>query len=339
MVQFARIAAGSVAGVALLTAAKPLPRPTAKPATTVTAPRATGLTFKYRITSTAQDKKQREARSIYATVRIADGNVRMDYLEGMTPMGKKGGYVIVKGEPAQFIIVDPNEKQAMIMSAELMGSGLGAMANNPMLKISYSDQSFRFQDMGAGEPILGYKTRKVRTFYTSTVETKVLMMNNKVTTTDTSDQWIASGVKMDAGSLEKWSKSFASGVKSTNAELAAQMAKYQNEYGKTGMALKTVTYSTAVDKKGKATVDTLTMDVTELSNGPIDLSIYEVPADYKVTDLQQAINGMKAQADSAAKADDEKDGKKDDKKKDEKPSAKDALKQGLGGMFKKKPPV
>lgn len=87
MVQFARIAAGSVAGVALLTAAKPLPRPTAKPATTVTAPRATGLTFKYRITSTAQDKKQREARSIYATVRIADGNVRMDYLEGMTPMG------------------------------------------------------------------------------------------------------------------------------------------------------------------------------------------------------------------------------------------------------------
>jgi hypothetical protein len=339
MVQLARLAAGTLAGVALLSAAKPLPRHPITLTSPVAAPRATGLTFKYRITSSAQDKKQREARSLFATVRIAEGNVRMDYLEGMTPMGKKGGYMVMKGDPAQFIMVDPNEKQAMIMSAELMGSGLGAMANNPMLKIAFSDQSFRYQDQGAGETILGYKTRKVRTVYTSTVETKVLMMNTKVTTTDTSDQWIATGIKMDPGSMERWSKSFASGVKSTNPELAAQMAKYQEEYGRTGMALKSVTYSTAVDKKGKATVDTLTMEVTELQNGPIDMSIFDVPSDYKVTDLSQMAAGMKASMDSAAKADEDKDSKKDEKKKEEKPSAKDALKSGLGGLLKKKPPM
>ena len=265
----------ATAGVALLSAAVATP-PAPAPAS------ANGVSFKYRVTSTATDKRQREARAMYASVRIADGNIRMDYLEGTTPMGKRGGYVIVKGEPAQFIVVNPNDKEAMIMSADLFGSGLGAMLNNPMIKISFSGQTFNYQDMGAGEPILGFQTRKVRTFMTNTVETKVLMMNNKVTTTDTSDQWIATGIALDQSSFEKWARSFATGIKSTNPDLASQMEKFQSEYGKTGMALKSVTYSTAVDKKGKATVDTVTMEVTELTTGAIDAGVFEVPAEYKV---------------------------------------------------------
>lgn len=278
----------ATAGVALLSAALPAPkraRPEA-PVAAITPANAiaiaNGVSFKYRVTSTATDKRQREARAMYASVRIADGNIRMDYLEGTTPMGKRGGYVIVKGEPAQFIVVNPNDKEAMIMSADLFGSGLGAMLNNPMIKISFTGQTFNYQDMGAGEAILGYPTRKVRTFMTNTVETKVLMMNNKVTTTDTSDQWIATGIALDASSFEKWARSFATGIKSTNPDLAAQMAKFQSEYGKSGMALKSITYSTAVDKKGKATVDTITMEVTELTTGAIDASVFEVPAEYKV---------------------------------------------------------
>lgn len=275
MLTVARTITLATACAALLGAALPEPGQSA--------PAANGVSFKYRVTSTSADKRQREARAMYANVRIADGNIRMDYLEGTTPMGKRGGYVIVKGEPAQFIVVNPNDKEAMIMSADLFGSGLGAMLNNPMIKISFTGQTFNYQDMGAGEPILGYPTRKVRTFMTNTVETKVLMMNNKVTTTDTSDQWIATGIALDPSSFEKWARSFATGIKSTNPELAAQMAKYQSEYGKTGMALKSVTYSTAVDKKGKATVDTITMEVTELTTGPIEASVFEVPAEYKVS--------------------------------------------------------
>jgi hypothetical protein len=337
MVQLARLTAGTVAGLSLLTAAKPLPRPVAKPVVPVAAPRAAGLTFKYRITSSSADKKQRDARSYYTNVQIAGGNVRMDYIEGMNPMGKKGGYIIIKGEPAQFIIVSPDDKQAMIMGADLFGSGLGAMMNNPMMKVSFSGQSFRYEDKGAGESILGYRTRKVRTISTSTVETKMMMMSNKTTTTDTADLWIASGIKIDQASLEKWGKSFANGMKSTNPELAEQMAKFQAEYGKTGMALKSITYSTAVDKKGKATVDTVSMEVTDLQTGMIDAGIFEVPSDFKVTDMSQMVADMKSATDSAKKGDDDKD-KKD--KKDEKPtSAKDAIKAGIGGMFKKKPPM
>lgn len=328
MAMTARIALGAVAGALLLSAAKPAPRPVVKPAP------AAGLTFKYRITSTAEDKKQRELRGMLATVRIQDGNIRMEYTEGLSPLGQKGGYTIVKGDPAQFIIVSDKDKQAMVMGADLFGSGMGALLNNPMIKITTSGQSFRFKDMGAGEPILGYKTRRVRTYSTSTLETRVLMMNNKITTSDSSDQWIASGIALDASSFERWAKTFASGVKSANPELAAELQKYTNEYGKAGMALKTISWSNQTDKKGKTISDTLTMEVTDLQPGAIDPAMFEVPANYQIIDMSKAIADAKAEQEAAK-------GEKDEKsdKKEEKPTAKDALKQGLGGLLKKKPPV
>lgn len=321
-------------GATLLTAARPLPPKTSKPSPT--SPRATGASFKYRMTSSSDDKRTREAKTMFADVRLQDGNIRMDYLEGVTPMGQKNGYVIVQGETGKFIVVNPKDKQAMVMTADAFGSGMGALMNNPMLKMTMSNTSFRYKDMGAGENILGYKTRRVRTWYTSTMELKAMMMpDQKMVTSDSSDQWIATGI--DLGSpknMEQWAKSFASGVKTTNPELAAELKKYTNEYGKSGMALRTITWSTMTDKKGKVTADTIKMDVTEIKTGDIDPAVFEVPKGYEVMDLSQMMAGIGDKMDSIKAA----EGGKEEKK-EEKPSAKDALKKGLGGLLKKKPPV
>jgi hypothetical protein len=309
-------AAVLVGGSMLLVAAKPV------------TPRATGVTFKYRITSATNDKK-----GTLANVSMQDGNIRMDYVEGTTPMGQKNGYVIVQGETGKFIIVNPKDKQAMVMTADAFGSGMGALMNNPLLKMTMSNTSFRFKDMGAGEAILGYKTRKVRTYYTSTMEMKAMMMpDQKIVSNDSSDQWIASIDLGSPKSMETWAKSFASGVKSTNPSLAAEMQKYTNEYGRTGMALKTISWSTQTDKKGKVTADTLVMEVTDLKKGDIDVALFEIPKGYEVVDLSQMMAGISEKMDSINAAE---GGKKEEKK----PSAKDALKSGLGGFLKKKPPV
>lgn len=323
--------AGATAAIVLLAAARPV-----TPSAAATA-RARGVSFKYRITSSSSDKRTREAKTMYADVRMADGNVRMDYLEGVTPTGQKDGYVIIQGETGRFIVVSPKDKQAMVMTADGFGSGLGALMNNPMLKVTMSNTSFRFKDLGAGEPILGYKTRKVRTWYSSTMEFKAMMMpDQKIVSNDSSDQWIATG--MDVGgqrNLEQWARSMASGVKSTNPELAAELKKYTAEYGRSGMALKSVTWSTQTDKKGKVTADTIMMDVTELKAGEIDAAVFEIPAGYAVTDMTQ-IMASNAQTMDSLKADADKKGQKDEEKK---PTAKDAIKSGLGGLLKKKPPV
>ena len=121
--------------------------------------RASGVTFSSRVTSSSADKKVRETSSSLSTVRMQDGNIRMDYIEGVTPMGQKNGYVIVQGEAGRFVIVNPKDKQAFVMSADGFGSGLGALMNNPIMKVTMTNTSFHFKELGAGEPILGYKTR------------------------------------------------------------------------------------------------------------------------------------------------------------------------------------
>jgi len=318
----------AIAGTVLMIAAKPMPRPPVPTA------RATGVTFKYRITSTNADKRQREARTMFADVRMQDGNVRMDYLEGMTPTGAKNGYTLVQGNGSKFIIVVPKDKKAMVMTAEGFGSGLGALMNNPMLKMTVSDASFRYKDLGAGETILGYRTRKVRTWYSSTMEFKVMMMpDQKIVSNDSSDQWIATGLDFGQENLQAWARSFASGVKSSSPALAAELEKYTAEYGRTGMALKSVTYMTQTDKKGTVTVDTVAMEVTELKTGPIAASVFEVPKDYEVVDVSQMMAGV------SDKMENEKAASGDKKAEDKMSTAKDALKKGLGGLLKKKPPV
>jgi len=293
-------------------------------------PRASGITFNYRVTSTSDDKRRREASSMYATVRMQDGNIRMDYVEGMTPLGKKDGYVLIQGDAQKFVVVNPKDKQAMVMTADGFGSGLGALMNNPMLKMTISNTSFRFKDLGAGETMLGYKTRKVRTWYSSTMELKAMMMpDQKIVSNDSSDQWIAQ-IDIGQGSFEQWAKSFGSGVRSTNPELAEQLKAYNSEYGRKGMPLKTVTWSSQTDKKGKVTTDVMTMEVTDLKAGDIDASVFEIPKGYEVVDLTKMMADAKASMDSANAA-----GGKNGKG-EEKPSAKDALKKGLGGLIKKK---
>ena len=317
-----------VVGVVGVAGARPTHR--TSPAST----RATGITFTSRTTSASADKRAREATANLTTVRMQDGNVRMDYTEGMSPSGKKGGYVLVQGESGRFYIVDAKDKTALLMTADGMGSGMGAMLNNPMLKMTISNASFRFRDLGAGESILGYKTRKVRTYYSSTIETKVLMMTNKMQIADSTDQWIAN-VDFDPRNLEIFAKSFSSGVKSTNPDLAIEMAKYTKEYGRTGLALKRVTWSTRTDKKGNVTGDTVTTEVSDLKTGALDASIFEIPKDYQVTDMTQIGAELKAAMDSA-NADSSKGTKKADKKDDKPQSAGDAIKAGIGGLFGRK---
>jgi hypothetical protein len=163
-----------------------------------------------------------------------------------------------------------------------------------------------------------------------------IMPDQKIVSSDSSDQWVATGIDLGSPkSMDAWARSFASGAKSTNADVAAEMTKYTNEYGRGSMALKSVTWSSQTDQKGKVTTDVTTMEVTELKKGDLDAALFEVPKGYEVVDMSKLMAELGEMMDSA-NADAAKNGEKKDEKK---PSAKDALKSGLGGFLKKKPPM
>lgn len=300
---------------------------------------ASGLTFTYTVVSTSSDKRVKESRDMVATVRLQGGNARVDFPNGKDPMGRKGGYMLITSSPPQLAMVSDKEKSVMIMDPTAMGTGLGAIANNPMMKMTVSNARWSYKDLGVGEVIQGYKTRHVRIYSGSDMEMKVLGMTNKSSTSDSSDQWITTGVEVDEEAMAAWGKSFTSGLKSTNPEMAAEFAKYQKDITRRGLTLRSTTWSTVTDGKGKVTTDVVTMEVSDLKSGAIDEAIFKIPEGYQVTNLGETMKGMQASMDSAKKADAEKDKDKEKDKKDAKPqSPGDLVKAGLGGMFKKKPP-
>ncbi len=307
-------------------------------AATPARPRASGLTFTYRVTSTSTEKRIKEARDMTATVRLQSGNARMDFTDGKGPMGQKGGYILITSTPPQFAIISDKDKSVMVMDPAAFGSGFGALMNNPMMKFTISNARWSFKDLGAGEVIQGYRTRHVRVYSGSEMEMKVLGMTNKSITNDSSDQWIASVVDVDEEAMAAWGKSFTTGLKSTNPEMAAEFARYQKEYSRKGMVLKSTTWSNVTDGKGKTTSDVITMEATDIKNGAIDPSVFKFPEGYQVTNLGEAMKAAQASADSAKKADGDKDKDKEKDKDKKVQSPGDLVKAGLGGMFKKKPP-
>ncbi len=312
-------------GIGALTAARPI------------TPRAGGLTFTQTIISSSRDKRTKEARDMVSTVRMQGGNVRMDYAPGKGPMGQKDAYILITAEPPQFAIVNSKEQQVTVMDASMFGSGMGAMMNNPMMKVIVSNAKWSYKDLGTGDMLQGYKTRHVRIYSGSDVEVKIMGTSNKTSTADSSDQWIAQGIDADESAMSAWGKSFASGMKSTNAEMAAEFAKYEKQIGRNGMALKSTTWSTVTDGKGKVTSDTISMEVTDLKKGSIDASVFKMPDGYQVVNLSESLKAANASLDSAKKAGADKDKEKEKDKSKEKPTSPgDLVKAGIGGMFGKK---
>lgn len=250
-----------------------------------------GVTFSYKVTSSRKDQKGAPPSSYLSTIRMAGGNVRMDYTDGVNPMMGKDGYMVIRGDDERIALVNAKEKQVMVMDAAALGTGFGAMMNNPMLKLSFKDQSFSYQDLGAGETILGNRTRRFRTTQKYTIELRVVGMRRSSTEESVTDQWIASDLKgVDERAMRRWAKSFGSGVKVTNAELAAQMEKFMKET-KGGLALRSVVVSTRNDGK-KTETDTTTMEIVDLKNASMDAAIFTWPESYAVVDMGQVFAGV-----------------------------------------------
>lgn len=283
-----------------LTLALALAGAAAAPPLAASAAAQNGLTFGYRVQSAAGARRAggEPAPDMVATVRIAGTNARMDFREGGTPMTKEGGYILIRGADKTMVLVNAKDRQAMIVGAEGLGTAAGAMTNNAMVKVATRDQRFAFEDLGPGERILGYPTRRVRTTWGGATEVRVLGRKSTTTESSSSESWIATRIEgADAEALRGWSKAFGAGIRRFNPDLARQMTDYERQFGN-GLALRSVVVTTSTDDKGKTVTDTVRMEVTELSRARLDPSIFEVPKDYAVADMRE----MGAAMDSLSRA-------------------------------------
>ena len=300
-----------------------------------------GATFSYRIQSSGATPEARGAAGAgdaLATVRMAGANVRVDFQAGGLATARPGSYMLVRGAEQQFVLVNTRDRQAMVMSADGLGSGFGALTNNGLVKMTMRDPHFAFEDLGAGERVLGYPTRRVRVHNSSTMEVRVLGRTQRSIDSSTSELWIAQRpAGLDAAALAGWARAFGGGVRRTNPELELQTADYQRRYGD-GLALRTVVVSRHADDRGRVRVDTVRSEVTELTRGRIDPAVFAVPADYQTLDTRQ----VAAAVDSARRANGDTGSLGGAMRKAANESVRDnataSVKSAVGGLFRRRRP-
>ncbi len=294
---------------------------------------ASGVTFTYKMS--AMGGSAPSVPRIESVVRMSPDGIRMDYQDAgkaANPMAGKNGYMVIRGSPPTFAIVNTEKKQVLVMSAGALGGGLGALTNNPLVRMKTSNETFKYEVVGDGPEILGYKTRHIRLTTGQTMEMRVLFKNEKSTSSTVMDSYVAD-IGLDDRIAKVWTKSFSSGLQTTNPDLLTEIDKYAAEVAK-GVTLRSDMVTTTKDSKGTRT-DSMRVEVIDLKKGDIDKSIFENPAGYEVVDMTAAAEAATAKVDSANKA----EGKQAaDSAKQE--SAGDAVKQGLKGMnpFKRKKP-
>jgi hypothetical protein len=134
----------------------------ASAATAAAADDGDGFHFTYRGTATTTGgpvQGSQTPRDYSATVRIRGGKARVDFASEMGRVMRKGSYMLVDAASRQVMIVLPEEKRIITMDS---AGGSLTKAMRGVMTMAVTDTSSRVEDLGAGETVLGFTTRKYR---------------------------------------------------------------------------------------------------------------------------------------------------------------------------------
>jgi hypothetical protein len=265
-------------------------------------PRVDGVRFTWKVTSSAADDASRAAAPPSMSVTVAGDKLRTEQLEAR-PGTSPGAYSLIDASTGTTTMVDPALKQALVIDTK-GGAGLASAAGGLGTKFDISDISSSVADLGAGESLLGRSTHKYHISRSYVVTLSILGRKSTTRQQDEVDAWITN----DFAGQRAFEELGRVLVRST-AMLGGNAGKKLREDADKmpqGVPLKQVVTTTSTSDKGEARTTTTTMEMTELTPGSFDASLFEVPAGYQVVDLNAQLAEaskavQKAKADCEAK--------------------------------------
>jgi hypothetical protein len=203
---------------------------------------------------------------------------RIEWEGGRGPAAGKGYMLTTDGGQTVFM-VNPEEKTYMKWDIEKMLQGVGGVMDQmkTLMQVKVTDHSVDKVADEAGPAMLGYPTHHYKFVTRMTTETTIF--GRKQTNTSTNEQEVWTTTKIEAPGFAIWRKlqSQKTGMAEVDKLVEAERAK-----GIKGIPLKSV-LSTA-GARGRI-VKTVT-EVTEITKGGIDGSVFEIPKDYKEETLE-----------------------------------------------------
>lgn len=210
---------------------------------------------------------------------------RMEFIQLTGASGAaEGTYQVFNDADSSFTIVMPTSRTATVTSLPASVAMAGGQVPHATTHITRNDVT----DLGAGEPILGYATRRFHVSLGGVMEWKVMDQSCSKPLAEEMDAWIASDVDLGAiiGTLTSMGGIGRLNDPSLDRTSGPKLPK--------GGALRTIMKHAITDRTGATRILTTTLEVVELTQRPIPDAAFAVPADYKTIDMRQIMADLPA---------------------------------------------
>jgi hypothetical protein len=211
---------------------------------------------------------------------VTDGKVRMEIVQVSNMAGAEGaegGYQIINAADSTITMVTPAQRSAMVMQVGATLAGFGTPKIEPHITSS------QVEDLGAGDRILGHATRHVRATTEGTIDVTMFGSTCTGSMKGVAEMWIAPDVDLR--------RAMESVLATTSIALGSDMSGAvqgtPSSSLPSGTALRTISKVTRPNAQGRMTTVTTTSEYVELAQGPLDPSVFQVPADFKVMDMKK----------------------------------------------------
>jgi hypothetical protein len=200
-----------------------------------------------------------------------------------------GIYTLINDADSTYATVMPAQHTAMVMENPIY---LLNARGKPSVEVNSTTKSV--EDLGAGDRILGHATHHYRMTTTGTFAVKTGDGICRHSIDGETEVWVAPDMDIVPAMRSVAAHYGFSSADSTTAPQALVSPIK-------GLPLRSKMRTTTVTPSGETRVVETTMEYVELSNAPLDASLFVIPSDYHVMDMRKQAAGMLSQAaDSAA---------------------------------------
>lgn len=226
-------------------------------------------------------------------LKLLPGRVRIE-MEGVQAEIPAGVFMLMRDD-GRLSVVMPSERRVMVMDIAALTSGAEAMGG--MGSMEFKDVSADVEDLGAGETILGYATRKYRITQKYTIAVSIMGQSMSTTNSTAAEVWMAADVPGVSEGMNRFTESVG-GALSGGAGPAKPLVDALKGKAPKGTALKSVA-TTTVLKPGEEPETTVTTSVvTSITKTDINAAEFETPAGYEVMDLAELMKKMRGMIDT-----------------------------------------
>jgi len=228
-----------------------------------------GMTYKVESVSSGM----REG-TMSGTVEVEGKNVRFNIAQGDGIVFKDSSYLIATDGGKKMSIVDPAEKTYFDMGIDQLTGGAGMLGG--MMKMRISNPQVSVRDLGAGDTIEGYATKKkaIDISYDMTIDMMGQTMAMSMSTSTQS--WITDQIPTESATFLQTGE-LHTGLDDVDKLIAAQAKAF------TGFPLKQIT-TIHMTQNGSKMELTTTTNVSGIEKKSIAASEFVVPAAFTKTD-------------------------------------------------------